>query len=143
MLDAEYAGAADPFGFSPRTYRDHLATHPFDAMNVAVARQVHIADTEAETAAARRRLAAGTERILGVTRDPNGLATGSHVLAYQPPGAADAHALYGTPDQIAEDLAALKHSGVVYVLLILETTVAQLRRFRDEVIPRLSSLTAR
>jgi alkanesulfonate monooxygenase SsuD/methylene tetrahydromethanopterin reductase-like flavin-dependent oxidoreductase (luciferase family) len=61
------------------------------------------------------------------------------VLAYQHPGAADAHALYGTPDQIAEGLVALHQAGVTYVLLIVETDVDQLRRFREEVIPRLSS----
>ncbi|HTX09529.1 MAG TPA: LLM class flavin-dependent oxidoreductase [Solirubrobacteraceae bacterium] len=120
------------------TYRDHLAAHPFDPMNVAVARYLYIADTEAETAAARGRLAAGTNRIIGVARDPSRPRRGSHVLAYQNPDAADAHALYGTPDQIAEGLAALQEAGVAYVLLIFETDVAQLRRFRYDVIPRLS-----
>jgi alkanesulfonate monooxygenase SsuD/methylene tetrahydromethanopterin reductase-like flavin-dependent oxidoreductase (luciferase family) len=119
------------------TYRDRLAAHPFEAMNVAVARHVYVADTEAETTAARRRLAAGTERILDVARDPSRPASGSHVLAYQHPGAAVAHALYGTPQQIAEGLAALQAAGVTYVLLIFETDVAQLHRFRYNVIPRL------
>ncbi|MGH2866605.1 MAG: LLM class flavin-dependent oxidoreductase [Solirubrobacteraceae bacterium] len=120
------------------TYRDHLVAHPFDAMNVAVARHVHVADSESENAAARRRLAAGTERILGVARDPDRPASGSHVLAYQHPGAADAHALYGTPVQIADGLASLQDAGVTYVLLIVETDVDQLLRFRDDVIPRLA-----
>lgn len=120
------------------TYRDRLAAHPFDAMNVAVARHLYVADTEAETTAARRRLAAGTQRILGVARDPDRLAGGSHVLAHQHPGAVDAHALYGRPDQIAEGLAALQEAGVSYLLLIFETDVAQLRRFRYDVIPRLA-----
>ncbi len=120
-------------------YRDQLAAHPFDAMNVAVARHLYVADTEAETAAARHRLAAGTKRILGVARDPNHPTSGSHVLAYQHPGAADAHALYGTPHQIAEGLAALQEAGVTYVLLILQTDVSQLRRFHNDVIPRLSA----
>ena len=123
------------------TYRDQLTARPFDAMNVAVARHVHVADTETEIATARRRLVAGTERILGVARDPGRPAGGSHVLAYQHPGAADAHALYGTPDQIAEGLAALEQAGVTYVLLIAETSGGQLRRFRDDVIPLLSRST--
>jgi alkanesulfonate monooxygenase SsuD/methylene tetrahydromethanopterin reductase-like flavin-dependent oxidoreductase (luciferase family) len=121
------------------SYRDQLAARPFDPMNVAVARHVHVADTEAETAAARRRLAAGTQRILGVARDPERPTTGSHVLAYQHPGATDAHALYGTPDQIAEGLAALREAGAAYLLLIFETDVTQLRRFRDDVLPRLTT----
>ena len=70
------------------------------------------------------------------TRDPQ--SAGSHLLGYQQPGAADAHALYGTPDQVADGLAELHAGGVSYVLLILETDVAQLRRFRTEVIPRLT-----
>jgi alkanesulfonate monooxygenase SsuD/methylene tetrahydromethanopterin reductase-like flavin-dependent oxidoreductase (luciferase family) len=120
------------------TYRTQLAGRPFHPMNVAVARHVHVADTEAEATAARRRLAAGTERILGVARDPGSPERGSHVLGYQQPGAADAHALYGTPDQITEGLEELQDTGVTYVLLILETDVAQLRRFRTDVIPRLA-----
>lgn len=119
------------------TYRDHLTARPFDAMNVAVARHVHVADSAAATAAARRRLAAGTERILGVARKPDRPASGSHVLAYQHPGAADAHALYGTPHQVAEDLASLREAGVAYVLLIVETDVDQLHRFCADVIPHL------
>lgn len=120
------------------TYRTRLAGRPFDPMNVAVARHVHIADTEAEAMAARRRLAAETERILGAARDPGSPERGSHVLGYQRPGAADAHALYGTPDQIADRLAELREGGVTYVLVILETDVAQLHRFRTDVIPRLA-----
>jgi alkanesulfonate monooxygenase SsuD/methylene tetrahydromethanopterin reductase-like flavin-dependent oxidoreductase (luciferase family) len=120
------------------TYRTTLAGRPFDPMNVAVARHVHVADTEAETTAARRRLAAGTERILDVARDPGSPERGSHVLGYQRPGAAGAHSLYGTPDQIADGLAELQAGGATYVLLILETDLAQLHRFRTEVIPRLT-----
>jgi alkanesulfonate monooxygenase SsuD/methylene tetrahydromethanopterin reductase-like flavin-dependent oxidoreductase (luciferase family) len=121
------------------TYRKHLDARAFDPMNVAVARHLYVADTETEIATARRRLVAGTERILGVSRDRP--ADGSHVLAYQHSGAADAHALYGTPSQIAEGLAALQQAGVTYVLLIAETDGAQLRRFRDDVIPLLFEST--
>ena len=60
------------------------------------------------------------------------------MLAYQQPGAAEAHALYGTPDQVADGLAELHQAGVSYVLLIPETDVLQLRRFRADVIPRLT-----
>lgn len=123
------------------SYRERLTGRPFDAMNVAVARHLYVADTDAETAAARRRLAAATERIFRVARDPRHPASGSHALAYQDPGAADANALYGTPDQVAEGVAALQHAGVAYVLLILEPDITQLRRFCDEILPRLSETT--
>jgi len=120
------------------TYRTRLTGRPYDPMDVAVARHVHVADTGAETTAARRRLAAATERILRVARHPGLPENRSHVLGYQQPGAADAHALYGPPDQIAEGLAELQETGVAYVLLILETDVAQLHRFCADVIPRLA-----
>jgi alkanesulfonate monooxygenase SsuD/methylene tetrahydromethanopterin reductase-like flavin-dependent oxidoreductase (luciferase family) len=116
-------------------YRDRLTARPFQATDVAVARHLHIADNDAETAAAHRRLAASTDRILGVSRHPGNPASGSHVLAYQQPGAAGAHALYGTPAQVAAGLTALQDAGAAYVLLIPESDVDQLRRFREDVIP--------
>ncbi len=58
-----------------------------------------------------------------MARDPGWPERGSHVLGYQQPGAAGAHAPYGTPDQIAEGVAELQETGVSYVLLILETDV--------------------
>lgn len=119
------------------TYRAGLGSRLFYPMNVAVARHLHISDIAAETAAARRRLTAGTNRILGVARKPGSPERGSHVLAYQHPGAAQAHALYGTPDQVADGFAELHQAGVSYVLLIPETDVLQLHRFRTDVIPRL------
>ena len=119
-------------------YRSRLGDRPFDSMNVAVARHLHIADSPAQTAAARRRLTAATDRILGVARDPDNPGNGSHVLSYQQPGAAESHALYGTPGQIADGLAELRHAGVTYVLLIPDTDVTQLRRFRSDVVPRLA-----
>jgi alkanesulfonate monooxygenase SsuD/methylene tetrahydromethanopterin reductase-like flavin-dependent oxidoreductase (luciferase family) len=119
------------------TYRTRLTGRPFDPMDVAVARHVHVADTDAETAAARGRLEAGTERILGVARDPAAPDHGSHVLGYQSPGAAGAHALYGTADHVADGLAELRAAGVAYVLLILEPDVVQLQRFHADVVPRL------
>jgi alkanesulfonate monooxygenase SsuD/methylene tetrahydromethanopterin reductase-like flavin-dependent oxidoreductase (luciferase family) len=118
-------------------YREELARQLFDSMNIAVARNVYVADTEAEAEAARRGLAVGTQRILDVARDPKNPTSGSHVLAYQDPGAADAYALYGTPDQVAQGLAELQEAGVTYVLVVFRTDVSQLRRFRHEVIPRL------
>ena len=120
------------------TYRAGLGSRPFDPMNVAVARNLHIAGTAAQTAGARRRLTAGTNRILGAARDPGNPERGSHVLAYQQPGAAEAHALYGTPDQVAEGLGELQQAGVSYVLLIPETDVLQLHQFHTDVIPRLA-----
>jgi alkanesulfonate monooxygenase SsuD/methylene tetrahydromethanopterin reductase-like flavin-dependent oxidoreductase (luciferase family) len=136
ILD-QYA-APDRIADRIAVYRAGLTGRAFDPMDIAVARHVHVGTTPAETAAARRRLAAGTARILGVSRDPAAPRRGSHVLGYQQPGAADAHALYGTADQVAQGLATLRDAGVTYVLLILESDVAQLRRFRTEVMPRLA-----
>ena len=69
---------------------------PFDPMQVAVARQIHVAADKAEAAQALKRAAANTQRTVEVSRQPGGKA-GSHVLSYaDTPGATDQ--LLGTGD---------------------------------------------
>ena len=53
----------------------------FDPMQVAVARQLYVANDEADKEAALARLATYTQRTVAVSRAPDGNA-GSHVLAY-------------------------------------------------------------
>jgi len=102
---------------------------------VAVARQVYVADDRAEADAALARLAAFTRRTIEVSRSP-GSETGSHVLAYANP---EEHALFGTPDEICAGLAGLQRAGVDYVLVNLAGGSAQLRRFARDVAPAFSS----
>jgi alkanesulfonate monooxygenase SsuD/methylene tetrahydromethanopterin reductase-like flavin-dependent oxidoreductase (luciferase family) len=118
-------------------YRRRSRRGPDSAMKVAVARHLHVADTAAEAAAARDRLRADTERILSVARDPARPDSGSHVLAHQGPGAADAHALLGSPDRLTEGLAEIQQAGATEVLLIIDNDISQLRRVFTEVVPRV------
>lgn len=61
----------------------------------------------------------------------------SHITAYAgTPGATEASALYGTPDQITAALEALRSVGVQYVLLHAgEPAIQTIRRFATEIMP--------
>jgi alkanesulfonate monooxygenase SsuD/methylene tetrahydromethanopterin reductase-like flavin-dependent oxidoreductase (luciferase family) len=107
----------------------------FDPMQVAVARQLYVANDEADKQAALARQAAYTQRTVDVSRTPEKKG-GSHVLAYaDKAGGTEENALYGTPDQICAMLEALQKSGVAYVLLTISGGAAQLRRFAREIMP--------
>jgi alkanesulfonate monooxygenase SsuD/methylene tetrahydromethanopterin reductase-like flavin-dependent oxidoreductase (luciferase family) len=112
---------------------------PYDPLQVAVARQLHVADDKAEAEQALKRAAAATQRTVDVSRQPGGKAgsqAGSHVLSYaEKPGATEAHALYDTPDGISAKLEALQRAGVAYILLTTLGGPAQLRRFAREIMP--------
>lgn len=115
---------------------------PFHPMQVAVARQLHVADDKAEAAQALKRAAANTQRTVEVSRQPGGKPgerPGSHVLSYaDTPGLTEAHTLYDTPEGISGKLEALRQVGVAYVLLTTLGGTAQLRRFAREVMPAFS-----
>ena len=107
----------------------------FDPMQVAVARQLYLAKDEADKQAALARQAVYTQRTVDVSRQP-ARKGGSHVLAYaDKAGGTEEHALYGTPDEICENLEALRKAGVAYVLLTIAGGSAQLRRFAGEIMP--------
>lgn len=105
----------------------------FGEGEVAVARQVYVAHSRAEADHALARQAAFTRRTVDVSRSPD-TASGSHVLRY---ANTEAHALFGTPDEICEGLETLRAAGVGYVLVQLENGTQQLRRFADEVAPNV------
>jgi alkanesulfonate monooxygenase SsuD/methylene tetrahydromethanopterin reductase-like flavin-dependent oxidoreductase (luciferase family) len=101
----------------------------FGAGEVAVARQVYVAHSRAETDEALARQAAFTRRTVDVSRSPH-TTHGSHVLGY---ANTEEHALFGTPDEICEGLETLHAAGVGYVLVQLAGGTQQLRRFAHEV----------
>jgi alkanesulfonate monooxygenase SsuD/methylene tetrahydromethanopterin reductase-like flavin-dependent oxidoreductase (luciferase family) len=114
----------------------------FDPMQVAVARQMHVADSKAEAEQALKRAAVYTQRTVDVSRLPGGK-TGSHVLSYaDTPGATEAHTLYDTTDHICEKLEALRKAGITYVLLTTLGGAPQLRRFARDVMPAVKSVAA-
>jgi len=108
----------------------------FDPMMVAVARDAYVAKDAADKAAALERNAKFLRRMVEVSRVP-GRQGGSHILAYDhSPAAREAVALYGTPDEIAEKLEALRSVGVTYVLAIhCGGSRESLRRFAHEIAP--------
>ena len=112
--------------------------HGFDPMQVVVARQAYVAKDEADRQAALARQAEHTQRTVDVARSP-GRKGGSHVLAYADEiGGTEAHALYGTPDEICSKLEAVRKSGAEYVALSLLGGKPQLRQFAREIMPSFS-----
>ena len=110
---------------------------------VAVARQGYVADNRAEAEAARERQSAWTRRTISVARAP-GTGTGSHVLAYaESPEGTEAHALFGTPDEVCRTLEKMREFGVEYVILTLNGGPPQLRRFAREIMPVFAGKPAR
>ena len=116
---------------------------PFDPLQVAVARQLHVANDKAGAEQALKRAAAATQRTVNVSRQPGGKA-GSHVLSYaDKPGGTEAHTLYDTPDGISGKLAALRNAGVAYILLTTLGGPPQLRRFARDIMPAFASKSTR
>jgi alkanesulfonate monooxygenase SsuD/methylene tetrahydromethanopterin reductase-like flavin-dependent oxidoreductase (luciferase family) len=108
----------------------------FDSMQIVVARQLYVAEDEADKQAALIRQAAYTKRTVDVSRMPESKQPGSHVLAYaDKPGGTEENALYGTPDEICAKLKTLQNAGVEYVLLTIAGGIGQLRRAAREIMP--------
>jgi alkanesulfonate monooxygenase SsuD/methylene tetrahydromethanopterin reductase-like flavin-dependent oxidoreductase (luciferase family) len=118
-------------------YRSALeaAGHTYDPMRVAVARNFWVARDAADKEAAIQRQAQAHQRLLALSRGPDSRPT-SHILGYSDaPGAREAHSLIGTPDEIAERLAALRAQGVAYVLLSGQGSRDNLRQFARQIMP--------
>lgn len=114
----------------------------FDPMQVVVARQLYVAEDQADTEAALVRLAHHNKRIVDVSRSPDS-SKNAHVLAYaDKPGETEANALYGTSSQIAEKLDALRNAGVGYVMFNIAGGVEQIRRFARELMPAFGTPAA-
>ena len=111
----------------------------FDPLSVALARDVYVTRDAADKTAALERNARQRQRIIEVSRAP-GQSGGSHVLAYaDSAGGNEAAALYGSPDEIARKLEALRAAGVGYVLASMGGgSRDSLRRFAREVAPHFA-----
>jgi alkanesulfonate monooxygenase SsuD/methylene tetrahydromethanopterin reductase-like flavin-dependent oxidoreductase (luciferase family) len=142
ILD-QYA-SAQALGERIRIYRAERAARGLAASpaQVVVARQLYIARDEADTRAALARQAAYTQRTVDVSRAPDAR-RGSHVLAYaDKAGGTEENALYGTPDEIAAGLVALRDAGVDYVLLTVLGGREQVRRFARDIMPAFARAPA-
>jgi alkanesulfonate monooxygenase SsuD/methylene tetrahydromethanopterin reductase-like flavin-dependent oxidoreductase (luciferase family) len=108
---------------------------PFDPMSVAVTRSVHVAMTAAEREKALESRLAARRRVARLAQTPDGQ-NPSSILSYADTlEASEAGALYGTPDEIAVKLQALRDVGAEYVLVNSTGGVATLRRFAREIAP--------
>jgi len=141
ILD-QYA-SAQQLGERIRIYRAERAARGLSApAQVAVARQLYIAKDAADTQAALKRQAAYTQRTVDVSRAPDAQ-RGSHVLAYaDKAGGTEENALYGTLDEIAAGLDALRDAGVDYVLLTVQGGAEQVRRFARDIMPAFARVSA-
>jgi alkanesulfonate monooxygenase SsuD/methylene tetrahydromethanopterin reductase-like flavin-dependent oxidoreductase (luciferase family) len=142
ILD-QYA-SAQALGERIRIYKAERAARglALSPAQVAVARQLYVAKDEADKRAALVRQAGYTQRTVDVSRAPDAR-RGSHVLAYaDKAGGTEENALYGTPDEIAAGLAALRDAGVEYVLLTVQGGREQLRRFARDIMPAFAGAAA-
>jgi alkanesulfonate monooxygenase SsuD/methylene tetrahydromethanopterin reductase-like flavin-dependent oxidoreductase (luciferase family) len=143
ILD-QYA-SAQTLGERIRLYKAERAAHglAFDPTQVAVARQLYVAKDAADTRAALARQAAYTQRTVDVSRAPDALRRGSHVLAYaDKAGGTEENALYGTPDEICAMLESLRAAGVASVLLTILGGREQMRRFARDIMPAFARSAA-
>jgi alkanesulfonate monooxygenase SsuD/methylene tetrahydromethanopterin reductase-like flavin-dependent oxidoreductase (luciferase family) len=139
ILD-QYASPA-AIGERIALYRAEREAHGrgFHPMQVVVARQLYVAKDAADRDAALARQAEYTRRTVAVSRAPSRTG-GSHVLAYADgAGTTEAHALYGTPDEICAKLEAVNKAGADYLALTIAGGVQQLRRFAREIMPAFSA----
>ncbi len=107
----------------------------FDPMSVAVTRSIHVAMTGAERQKALEARLAARRRVASLAQRPDGQNRAS-ILSYADTiEASEAGALYGTPDEIAAKLQALRDVGAEYVLLNSTGGAETLRRFARDVRP--------
>ncbi|HET7343892.1 MAG TPA: LLM class flavin-dependent oxidoreductase, partial [Methylomirabilota bacterium] len=110
----------------------------FDPASVAVTRSVYVTATEAERQQALQTRLAARRRVARLAQTPDG-ANPSSILSYADTlEASEAGALYGTPDEIAAKLQALRDAGAEYVLLNSAGGIATLRRFARDIAPAFS-----
>jgi alkanesulfonate monooxygenase SsuD/methylene tetrahydromethanopterin reductase-like flavin-dependent oxidoreductase (luciferase family) len=118
-------------------YRAEVETRGrvFDPMSVGVTRSMRMTSTEAELEEALQIRIAGRVRTARLALPPDG--NHPHVLRTFTDSReeAEAGALYGTPERIADKLQALREVGVEYVLVYAQDGLPSLRRFARELMP--------
>ena len=109
----------------------------YDPMEVGIARAIHFADTREELEAAQIRRFQGHVRINNLSRRPDGddrdrFARDDEEEVRR---LCDETAIFGTPDDIAKKLEALRDGGVEYVLINFGGSIKNIRRFAREIMP--------
>jgi len=112
------------------------AGHPSRPLSVAVARDVYVANDRADLEQALAQQARAHRQMVELSQFPDDRHR-SHILSYvDRPGGTQASGLFGTPDQVARGLEALRAQGVDYVLINGGRAQREtLRRFARHVMP--------
>jgi alkanesulfonate monooxygenase SsuD/methylene tetrahydromethanopterin reductase-like flavin-dependent oxidoreductase (luciferase family) len=111
----------------------------FDPMSVGVTRSINIVTTAEELDRAKANRIAGRRRIDRLAMRPDGPAGNRAQLS---DAEICASALYGTPDEVAGMMHALRAVGAEYVLLNSAGGRPTLRRFARELMPAFSDAAA-
>jgi alkanesulfonate monooxygenase SsuD/methylene tetrahydromethanopterin reductase-like flavin-dependent oxidoreductase (luciferase family) len=138
LLLGQYDLTEDVIGFVAQ-FKADVATRGrvFDAVEVGVARAVHIArDTDDLEAALERRFQ-GHMRINRLSERPGG-DTRERFAQHDEAAVrrlCDDTAIFGTPDDIAAKLEALRAGGVEYVMINFGGSRDNIRRFARDIMP--------
>jgi alkanesulfonate monooxygenase SsuD/methylene tetrahydromethanopterin reductase-like flavin-dependent oxidoreductase (luciferase family) len=140
MLLGQYDLAHQVIGFIAQFKRDiALRGRAYNPLEIGVARAVHFADTPEALEAARVRRFQGHLRINKLAERPGDererFARHDEAEVRQ---LCDDTALFGTPDQIADKLTALRDGGVEYVVVNFGGSRANIRRFAREIMPHFA-----
>lgn len=143
LLLGQYASPTD-VAESIATFRSAVEEtgRAFDPMMVGVTRAFFVAESDAERDEALERRLANRMRQLKLATQPDGTVLGGPDRASGDPHEINVNsAMYGTPDEIAERLEALRRAGVGYVLINGggsgggERGRRSMRRFAKEIMP--------
>jgi alkanesulfonate monooxygenase SsuD/methylene tetrahydromethanopterin reductase-like flavin-dependent oxidoreductase (luciferase family) len=143
LLLGQYASPED-VGRAIAVFKDTAEAHGhrFDPMQVGVTRAFFVTDTRAETEAALERRLQNRVRQLRLATRPDGTVHGGPDRATGDPRVVnEMSAMYGSPDEIAHQLEALRDAGAGYVLLNGGGSGggargrASLRRFAHDIMP--------
>jgi alkanesulfonate monooxygenase SsuD/methylene tetrahydromethanopterin reductase-like flavin-dependent oxidoreductase (luciferase family) len=112
----------------------------FDPMDVGVCRAFFVARDAAEKAQAVENRLAAQRRLTNLAQAPDGTNKSSMMSFADTREASEESALYGTPDEIARKLDALRGHGIEHVLLNGPSGSREnLRRFARDVMPAFRS----
>ena len=112
----------------------------FDPSHVAVARAVHIAKNAADKETALERRYQGHMRINTLARRPDN-ETRTRFKSDEDEARYESaeSALFGTPDEIARKLDALRRGGVEYVIINFGGSRENIRRFARDIMPAFAN----
>src|SRR5207253_1515431 len=145
LLLGQYDLAADVIGLVAQFKADVEARgRVFDPMQVGVARAVHIARDQDDLAAAYERRYQGHMRINRLSERPGG-DTRERFAGHDEAAVrqlCNDTAIFGTPDDIAGKLEALRAGGVEYVMINFGGSRDNIRRFARDIMPAFASTPA-